>query len=140
MKSNITFTIIKPDAVKNGYIGNILNIICEAGFKIIAMKYTRLTQQQAQSFYAIHKEKPFFENLTEFMCSGPVVVAILKKDNAVVKYRKLIGSTNPAEAAPNTIRKLYAESLTKNAVHGADSNENARIEGAFFFSSLEVFE
>lgn len=137
--SNRTFTMIKPDAVKNGHIGNILQMINAAGFKIIAMKYTRLSTDQAGKFYEVHKERPFYSELVEFMSSGPIVAAILEKDNAVADFRKLIGATNPAQADEGTIRKLYATSVGENAVHGSDSDENAAIEGNFFFSGLERF-
>lgn len=137
--SNLTFTMIKPDAVRNGHIGNILQMICNAGFRIVAMKYTRISQQQAEKFYEVHKERPFYGELTQFMSSGPIVAAILEKDNAVADFRKLIGATNPAQAEEGTIRKLYATSLGENAVHGSDSDENAKIEGDFFFSGLERF-
>lgn len=137
--SNRTFTMIKPDAIRNGHIGNILQMINAAGFRIIAMKYTQISLQQAGAFYEVHKERPFYGELTAFMSSGPIVAAILEKDNAVADFRKLIGATNPAEAAEGTIRKLYATSLGENAVHGSDSDENARIEGDFFFSRLEQF-
>ncbi len=135
--SNRTFTMIKPDAVRNGHIGNILQKIEAAGFRIVAMKYTHISLNQAKAFYEVHKERPFYGELTEFMSSGPIVAAILEKDNAVADFRTLIGATNPAEAAEGTIRKLYATSLGENAVHGSDSDENAQIEGNFFFSSLE---
>lgn len=137
--SNRTFTMIKPDAVKAGNIGNILQMINEAGFKIVAMKYTKLSKDQAGDFYAVHKERPFYGELTDFMSSGPIVAAILEKDNAVEDFRALIGATNPAEAAEGTIRKKYATSIGENAVHGSDSDENAIIEGDFFFSMLERF-
>ena len=137
--SNRTFTMIKPDAVKAGNIGNILQMMNEAGFKVIAMKYTRMSQEQAGMFYEVHKERPFYGELTEFMSSGPIVAAILEKDNAVADFRALIGATNPAEAAEGTIRKKYATSVGENAVHGSDSDENAAIEGDFFFSKLERF-
>lgn len=137
--SNRTFTMIKPDAVRAGNIGNILQMINAAGFKIIAMKYTRMSKEQAGQFYEVHKERPFYGELTEFMSSGPIVAAILEKDNAVADFRALIGATNPADAADGTIRKLYATSVGENAVHGSDSDENAQIEGDFFFSKLERF-
>lgn len=137
--SNRTFTMIKPDAVRNGNIGNILQMINAAGFKIVAMKYTRLSLDQAGAFYEVHKERPFYGELTEFMSSGPIVAAILEKDNAVADFRKLIGATNPAQADEGTIRKKYATSVGENAVHGSDSDENAKIEGDFFFSGLERF-
>lgn len=132
--------MIKPDAVEKNYIGPILNKINEAGFRIIAMKYTRLTKDEAGQFYEVHKERPFYNDLINYMSSGPIVAAILEKDNAVEDFRKLIGATNPAEAEEGTIRKLYAESIEANAVHGSDSDENAKIEGDFFFSQLEQFD
>lgn len=137
--SNRTFTMIKPDAVRNGNIGNILQMINEAGFRIVAMKYTRISLDQAGAFYEVHKERPFYGELTQFMSSGPIVAAILEKDNAVADFRKLIGATNPAQAEEGTIRKKYATSMGENAVHGSDSDENAMIEGNFFFSGLERF-
>lgn len=137
--SNRTFTMIKPDAVAAGNIGNILQMINNAGFRIVAMKYTKLSKEQAGQFYAVHSARPFFGELTEFMSSGPIVAAVLEKDNAVEDFRKLIGATNPAEAADGTIRKMYAKSIGENAVHGSDSDENAKIEGDFFFSGLERF-
>lgn len=137
--SNRTFTMIKPDAVSAGNIGNILQMINNAGFKIVAMKYTKLSIEQAGQFYAVHSARPFYGELTQFMSSGPIVAAILEKDNAVEDFRKLIGATNPADAAEGTIRKMYATSIGENAVHGSDSDENAKIEGDFFFSGLERF-
>lgn len=137
--TNRTFTMIKPDAVKNNHIGAILDKIVAGGFKIVAMKYTKLSLEQAAQFYAVHSERPFFGELTEFMSSGPIVAAILEKDNAVNDFRTLIGATNPAEAAEGTIRKMFATSIGENAVHGSDSDENAKIEGDFFFSGLERF-
>lgn len=137
--TNRTFTMIKPDAVRNGHIGNILQMINAAGFRIVAMKYLQISTAQAEQFYAVHKERPFFGELTQFMSSGPIVAAILEKENAVADFRKLIGATNPAEAEEGTIRKKYATSLGENAVHGSDSDENAQIEGDFFFSGLERF-
>lgn len=137
--SNKTFTMIKPDAVSNGYIGAILEKINKAGFRITALKMTRLSAEKAGEFYAVHKERPFYQELVEFMSSGHIVAAILEKENAVEDFRKLIGATDPAKAEEGTIRKLYAESMGRNAVHGSDSDENARIEGAFFFSQLEQF-
>ena len=131
--------MIKPDAVEKGYIGAILEKITAAGFKIIAMKMTQMTRRDAEIFYAIHKERPFFEELVTFMTRGPIVAAILEKENAVEDYRALIGATNPAEAAEGTIRNLYAESVGENAVHGSDSDENAAIECAFHFSGREIF-
>jgi len=139
MTGNRTFTMIKPDAVENGYIGAILDKITAAGFKIVAMKFTQLSKRDAEIFYAIHKERPFFGELVEFMTRGPIVAAILEKDNAVDDFRALIGATNPEEAAEGTIRKLYASSIGENAVHGSDSDENADIEGAFHFSGREVY-
>jgi len=137
MSKNKTLIMIKPTAVRKGFIGPIMGKIAEGGFKINAMKYTRLSLEQAQSFYGVHAERPFFGELTEFMSSGPIVAAILEKDNAVEAWRNFIGATNPAEAAEGTIRKLYGTSLGENAVHGSDSDENAQIEGNFFFSSTE---
>jgi len=131
--------MIKPDAVQDKHIGAILDQIIKAGFKIVAMKYTKLTKDQAGAFYAVHKERPFYGELVDFMSSGPIVAAILEKDNAVADFRKLIGATNPAEAEEGTIRKKFARSLGENAVHGSDSDENAKIEGDFFFSQLEQF-
>lgn len=139
MAGNRTFTMIKPDAVKNGHIGNILAHINKAGFKIVAMKYTKLSAEKAGEFYAIHKERPFYGELVEFMSSGPIVAAILEKDNAVEDFRKTIGATNPEEAEAGTIRALYATSIGENAVHGSDSDENAIIEGSFHFAGTEVF-
>ena len=138
MATNRTFTMIKPDAVQNGHMGNIINDILEAGFSIRAMKYTKLSTDQAKEFYAVHAERPFYGELVEYMTSGTIVAAILEKDNAVQSFRDLIGSTDPAEAAEGTIRKKYAESKAKNAVHGSDSDENAAIEGAFHFSPEEI--
>ena len=137
--SNRTFTMIKPDATGKGYTGGILNQILEAGFTIKAMKWIKLSAEQAGAFYEIHKERPFYGELVEFMSSGPIVAAILEKDNAVADFRKLIGATNPANAEEGTIRKKYAASVGENAVHGSDSDENAIIEGDFFFSKLERF-
>lgn len=139
MSGKITLTMIKPDAVKNGHIGNILADITNAGFKINAMKLTQLTRRDAESFYEVHKERPFFNDLVEFMTSGPIVAAVLEKDNAVEDFRKLIGATNPKEAAEGTIRQKYAESIEANAVHGSDSDENAQIEASFHFSGRELF-
>ena len=139
MSGNITFTMIKPDAVRNGHIGAILKMINDAGFRIQAMKYTRMSADVAGTFYAVHKERPFYGELVEFMSSGPIVAAILEKDNAVEDFRKLIGATNPAEAADGTIRKLYATSIGENAVHGSDSDENAAIEAGLHFSAYEMF-
>ena len=136
---NKTFTMIKPCAVKNGHIGAILAKINEAGFRIVAMRMTRLSVSQAQAFYGVHSERPFFNDLVEFMSSGPVVAAILEKENAVEAYRKLIGATNPENADEGTIRKAYAISIQENAVHGSDSDENAALEGGFFFSAAESY-
>lgn len=137
--SNITFTMIKPDAVANGHIGKILDKITEAGFSIVAMKYTRLSEETAGKFYDIHRERPFFKDLVGFMSSGPIVAAVLQKDNAVDDFRKLIGATDPKKAEPGTIRNLFAESIEANAVHGSDSDENAVIEAGFFFNQFERF-
>ena len=139
MITNRTFTMIKPDAVKNGHIGNILAMITNAGFKIVSLKLTQLTVTDAQEFYAIHAERPFYGELVQFMSSGPIVAAILEKENAVADFRTLIGATNPADAAEGTIRKAYATSMGENAVHGSDSDENAAIEGAFHFAGREQF-
>ena len=139
MAGNRTLTIIKPDAVGNGAAGAIFKQIQEAGFRIIALKLTRLTSEQAGLFYAVHKERPFYNDLVKFMTSGPVMPAILEKENAVESFRNLIGATNPANAAAGTIRKNFAESIDRNAIHGSDSDENALIEGNFFFSQLERF-
>jgi nucleoside-diphosphate kinase len=135
--SNRTFTMIKPDAFAAGHTGSILKHIEAAGFKIIAMKLIRLTAEKAGEFYAVHKERPFYGELVSFMSSGPIVAAILEKENAVADFRALIGATNPAQAADGTIRKLYAKSVGENAIHGSDSDENAAIEGNFFFSAFE---
>ena len=137
--SNRTFTMIKPDAFGNGHTGAIIDQIIKAGFSIIALKLTKLSVEKAGEFYAVHKERPFYGELVEFMSSGPLVAAILEKDNAVEDFRKLIGATNPAQAAEGTIRKRFAESIGRNAIHGSDSDDNARIEGDFFFSGLERF-
>lgn len=137
--SNSTFTMIKPDATSKGYTGAILDQIIKAGFKVKAMKWTNLTPAQASQFYEVHKERPFYGELVDFMSSGPIVAAILEKDNAVADFRTLIGATNPAQAAEGTIRKNFAASIGENAVHGSDSDENAQIEGNFFFSKLESF-
>lgn len=139
MAGQQTFTMIKPDAVRNGHIGAILDQICAAGFRIRAMKYTRMSADQAGQFYAVHRERPFYGELVEFMSSGPIVAAVLEKDNAVEDFRALIGATNPAEAAEGTIRAKYATSIGENAVHGSDSDENAVIESDFHFSKLERF-
>ena len=139
MSGTRTFTIIKPDAVKNQHIGAILERITSSGFKIVAMKLTQMSERDASLFYAVHKERPFFPELVSFMSSGPIVAAILEKENAVDDFRMLIGATNPAEAAEGTIRKMYATSIGENAVHGSDSDENAEIEAAFHFSGREQF-
>lgn len=139
MAGSITFTMIKPDAVKAGNIGAILKMINEAGFTIKAMKFTKLSAEKAGEFYAVHKERPFYGELVEFMSSGPIVAAILEKENAVADFRTLIGATNPADAAPGTIRALYASNVGENAVHGSDSDENAEIEGSFHFAGTERF-
>jgi nucleoside-diphosphate kinase len=139
MIGNITFTMIKPCAVKNNFIGPILKMINENSFRIKAMKMTQLTRERAEAFYAIHAGKPFFKGLVEFMSSGPIVAVILEKDNAIADFRELIGNTNPEKAAEGTVRKLYAESMTANAIHGSDSDENALLEGSFFFSEMEQF-
>ncbi len=139
MTGNRTFTMIKPDAVENGHIGAILEKITAAGFKIIALKYTQLSRRDAREFYDIHKDRAFFGELVEFMTRGPIVSAILHKENAVEDFRALIGATNPAEAAEGTIRKLYARDIGENAVHGSDSDENAALEGAFHFAGREIY-
>lgn len=135
---NITFTMIKPDAVANGHMTEILNIISKSGYKITAMKLTQLTKEKAGEFYSIHKSKPFFDELIEYMTSGPIVAACLEKADAVQDFRKLIGATNPKEAAAGTIRKIFATSIEKNAIHGSDSNENAIIERNFHFDRSEI--
>jgi nucleoside-diphosphate kinase len=137
--NNRTFTMIKPDATKNGHAGAILDMILKAGFRIVALKQTRLTTETAGKFYEVHKERPFYGELVQFMSSGIIIAAILEKENAVADFRKLIGATNPAQAEEGTIRKKYAASVGENAVHGSDSDENAMIEGAFFFSGLEQY-
>jgi len=139
MSEKRTFTMIKPSTVAEGVAGAILALIQEAGFRIVAMKITQLTPQQAGKFYEVHKERVFYHDLVTFMSSGPLVAAILEKDNAVEDFRTLIGATDPAKAAPGTIRQLYAKNVQENAVHGSDSDENAAIEGFFFFSGLEQF-
>ncbi len=137
--SNRTFTMIKPDAVGNNHIGPILAKINEAGFRIVAMKYTRLTPELAGKFYEVHKERGFYNDLVSYMSSGPIVAAVLERENAVESFRKLIGATDPAKAEPGTIRNLFAKSIEANAVHGSDSDDNAAIEGNFFFSQMERF-
>ncbi len=139
MATNRTFTMLKPDAIENGHMGKILDMIIQAGFQIKAMKYTRLSEEQAKKFYEVHAERPFYGELVEYMTSGPIVAAILEKENAVADFRSLIGATDPADAAEGTIRKAYAESKGRNAVHGSDSDENAEIEGIFHFASSEIF-
>lgn len=139
MKNNITFTMIKPDAVRNNYIGPILAKINQAGFRIVAMKFLKITKDQAAQFYIVHKDRPFYNELIEYMSSGPIVAAILEKDNAVEDFRKLIGATDPAKAEPGTIRKEFAKSIAENAIHGSDSNETAQLEADFFFSKLERY-
>jgi len=136
---NRTFTMIKPDATSKGYTGAILDQIIKAGFSVKAMKWTKLTVEQAGQFYEVHKERPFYGELVAFMSSGPIVADILEKDNAVADFRKLIGATNPAQAEEGTIRKNFAASMGENAVHGSDSDENAQIEGNFFFAATERF-
>ena len=139
MTRNITFTMIKPDAVQSNFTGKIIDKIIEAGFRIKAMKYLHLTAEQAGDFYEVHKNRPFYNDLIKYMSGGPIVAAILEKENAVEAYRKLIGATDPQKAEPGTIRNLFAKSIEANAVHGSDSDENAQIESAFFFSKLEMF-
>lgn len=131
--------MLKPDAIQNGNIGAILDHITKAGFRIVAMKYTKLSTESAGKFYEVHKERPFYNDLVSYMSSGPIVAAILEKENAVEDFRKIIGATDPAKAEPGTIRNLYAKSIDANAVHGSDSDENAEIEGNFYFSSQEKF-
>ena len=131
--------MLKPDAIENGHMGKIIDMIINAGFSIKAMKYTQLSEAQAKEFYAVHAERPFYGELVEYMTSGPIVAAILEKENAVADFRTLIGATNPAEAAEGTIRKAYAESIGRNAVHGSDSDENAAVEGVFHFAANEIF-
>lgn len=137
--SNRTFTMIKPDAMRNGHAGAILEKIMKAGFRLVALKMTKLSAEKAGEFYEVHKQRPFYGELVDFMSSGPIVAAILEKDHAVTSFRELIGATDPVKAGEGTIRKLYATSVGENAVHGSDSDENARIEGDFFFSGLEKF-
>jgi len=137
--SKITFTMLKPDSVRNGNTGAILDKIIKSGFKIKAMKFTQMSNEKASEFYAIHKERPFFIDLVDYMTSGPIVAAILEKDNAVNDFRDLIGSTNPEEAADGTIRKMFAKSISENAIHGSDSDDNAKIECEFHFSAEEIF-
>ena len=139
MAGNITFTMIKPDAVEANNIGPILAKINQAGFRIVAMKYLKLSKDAAGKFYEVHKERPFYGELVDYMSGGPIVAAILEKNNAVADYRKLIGATDPSKAEEGTIRKLFAKSISANAVHGSDSDENAHIESDFFFSKMERF-
>ena len=139
MANNKTFTILKPDSVEKGNIGAILEKITSLDFRIVAMKLTQLTTADAEAFYSIHKGHPFFGRLVTYMTRGPIVAAILEKDNAVEDFRALIGATNPAEAAEGTIRNMFADSISENAVHGSDSDDNAAIESAFHFSSHEIF-
>jgi len=139
MAGNRTFTMIKPEAVAAGHTGKIIDMIINSGFRIIALKYTRLSAEEAGTFYEVHKERPFYGELVEYMASGPIIAAILEKDNAMEDFRKLIGATDPSQAAEGTIRKNFAESKAKNAVHGSDSDENAAIEGNFFFSGRERY-
>ena len=139
MDSNRTFTMLKPDSIEQGYMLPILNMIKEAGFKIIALKYKKMTKEEAEKFYSIHSDKPFFKDLIQFMTRGPIVAAALEKNNAVDDFRKLIGSTDPSEAETGTIRKIYAKSKGENAVHGSDSDDNAAIEISFHFSDNEIF-
>jgi len=139
MKTNRTFTMIKPDAVANGHMGAILDQIIKNGFTPVALKYTYLTPELAGKFYEVHKERPFYADLVKFMSSGPIVAAILEKENAVAEFRTLIGATDPSKAEAGTIRQLFAKSIEANAVHGSDSDENAEIEGNFFFSAFERF-
>jgi nucleoside-diphosphate kinase len=139
METNITFTMIKPDAMENGHSGDILSLIQKSGFRVSALKLVHLTRPQAETFYSIHKEKPFFEELVMFMTRSPIIVAVIKKNNAVEDFRKLIGSTNPKEARKGTVRKMFASSMGENAIHGSDSAENARIESSYFFAGNEIF-
>ena len=139
MKTNRTFTMLKPDSIEDGYMLPILNKISESGFKIIALKYKKMNREEAQEFYSIHSEKPFFNDLINFITRGPIVAAVLEKDNAVQDFRKLIGSTDPNEAKEGTIRKSFARSKGENAVHGSDSDENANVEISFHFDKTEIF-
>jgi nucleoside-diphosphate kinase len=139
MATNRTFTMIKPDGVEDGHIGAILDKITASGFRIVALKKTQMTVADAQEFYAVHSERPFYGELVEFMTRGPIVAAVLEKENAVADFRTLIGATNPADAADGTIRKMFAKSMGENAVHGSDSDENAAGEASFFFSSFEMY-
>lgn len=139
MATNRTFTMIKPDAVEAGYAGAIIKMIEDAGFRIVAIKKTQLTPERAGQFYAVHSERPFYNDLKSYMSSGAIIPMILEKENAVTDFRKLIGATNPAQAEEGTIRKLYAQSIEANAIHGSDSDENAQLEGSFFFAKSEEF-
>ncbi|PRY45334.1 nucleoside diphosphate kinase [Spirosoma oryzae] len=139
MTTNRTFTMIKPDAVEGGHTGAIIRMIEEAGFRIVAIRKTQLTPERAGQFYAVHRERPFYNDLRAYMSSGAIIPMILEKDNAVADFRKLIGATNPAQAEEGTIRKLYARSMEANAVHGSDSDENAEIESNFFFAGTEQY-
>jgi len=139
MTTNRTFTMIKPDAVANGHAGKILDHIIQAGYKVVALKYTHLSAEKAGEFYAVHRERPFYKDLVDFMTSGPIYAAILEKDNAVEDFRKVIGATDPSKAEAGTIRNLFAKSIDANAIHGSDSDENAAIEGNFFFAENERF-
>ena len=139
MKTNRTFTMLKPDSIEDGYMLPILNKISESGFKIVALKYKKMNREEAQEFYSIHSEKPFFNDLINFITRGPIVAAVLEKDNAVEDFRKLIGSTDPNEAEEGTIRKSFARSKGENAVHGSDSDENANVEISFHFDKTEIF-
>lgn len=139
MVTNRTFTMIKPDAVADGYSGAILEMIEKAGFRIVSLKMTKLNPERAGQFYAVHKERPFYNDLCEYMSSGQIIAAILEKENAVADFRKLIGATNPENAEEGTVRKRFAKDVQRNAVHGSDSDENAEIEGNFYFSNIEKF-
>ena len=139
MKNDLTFTMIKPDAMENGYAGEIISMILKSGFRISALKLIHLTNQQAEIFYNIHRKKPFFGELVTFMTRCPIIVAVLKKNNAVEDFRKLIGSTNPEDAEKGTVRKLFATSMGENAIHGSDSDDNAHIESSFFFNKNEIY-
>ncbi|MFT7034727.1 MAG: nucleoside-diphosphate kinase [Cyclobacteriaceae bacterium] len=139
MAGNKTLTMIKPDAFGDGNSGAIIKMIEEAGFSIKSMKLTRLSMEKAGGFYEVHNERPFYKDLCNYMSSGPIIAMILEKDNAVLDFRAFIGATNPAEAAEGTVRKLFARSIEANAIHGSDSDENAAIEGSYFFSDLEKF-
>jgi nucleoside-diphosphate kinase len=139
MSGKLTFTMIKPDAVASGNTGKIIDHIISKGYKIVAMKYTRLSAEKAGEFYAVHSERPFYKDLVDFMISGPIVAAVLEKDNAVSDFREVIGATDPSKAEAGTIRNLYAKSIDANAIHGSDSDENAAIESSFFFNAFERF-